>query len=570
MSIQKIVRLTLILIAFLLTLIFVANYLALKKIEENNNNRYDISRIVFLQDVMSSLISDTLIASTFNDLDLIKLKFEREENKFEIINLLLNQRDNSLNFLFDKNIFNHDLIKEDLESLLINKHTILRNFEKMHTLQTKKLSVNKSSEENYIKEKEIRQKIDNMLTKNDNMSWTKSFADIKYYSKEALFQYQDEEHLNLWLTSAKQLEEETDFKILGEYVKLIKIFTVDTLKIKEIKTNESILFSKLSSVRLQNQNLNIRINNNIEKLTRKLTKTIDTFLFGLIFFVVAIMALVSFKVHVTVRSSVDEIKGKISTEIDKNRQKDEALAQQSKLAAMGEMMGNIAHQWRQPLNALAANIQMIDMDYEDELIDEEYCQTFISENMVFINFMSTTINDFRDFFKSDKQRDKFRIIETIRKPINILKPQLKELDIKISIEGDDFTIISLQSEFQQVILNIINNAKEAIQSNNIENGYIKIKTKVFDATGVITIEDNAKGIPEDVMSRIFEPYYTTKEQGKGTGIGLYISNEIIAKHMKSKIDVYNTDVGAKFEIKLNLIELSSYEIVHSPIDHSEI
>ncbi len=102
-------------------------------------------------------------------------------------------------------------------------------------------------------------------------------------------------------------------------------------------------------------------------------------------------------------------------------------------------------------------------------------------------------------------------------------------------------------------------------SNNIANGYIKVRTEVFDATGVIIIEDNAKGIPEDVIKRIFEPYYTTKEQGKGTGIGLYISNEIIRKHMKSKIDVSNTSEGARFEIKLNLIELSSYEIDHSEI-----
>jgi len=565
MSIQKIIRFNLILVAFLLLLIFISNYIALKKIEENNNNRYDISRIVFLQDVMSSLIFDALIVKNINELDLIKLKFEREQNKFEIINLLLNQRDNTLNFLFEKNIFNHKLIKEDFDTLLINKNIIIKNFDKMQKLQKRKLSFSENFAKKYVLEKNLRENIEAKIQRTNNDSWMKAFADIRYYSKEALFQYQDDKHLTQWLDKTKELQEKTNIKTLDEYISLIETFTVDILEIKEIKNNENILFTKLKSIRLQNQNLNIKINNNIEKLTRKLTSTIDTFLFGLILFVIAIISLVSFKVHFTVSSSVDEIKGKISDEIDKNRQKDEVLAQQSKLAAMGEMMGNIAHQWRQPLNAIAANIQMTDMDYEDGLVDEKYFQTFIKENMVLINFMSNTINDFRDFFKSDKQRAKFRILEAIKKPINILKPQLKELDIKISLEGDDFTIISLQSEFQQVILNIISNAKDALESNNIANGYIKVRTEVFDATGVIIIEDNAKGIPEDVIKRIFEPYYTTKEQGKGTGIGLYISNEIIRKHMKSKIDVSNTSEGARFEIKLNLIELSSYEIDHSEI-----
>ena len=565
MSIQKIVRFNLILVAFLLLLIFISNYIALKKIEENNNNRYDISRIVFLQDVMSSLIFDALIVKNINELDLIKLKFEREQNKFEIINLLLNQRDNTLNFLFEKNIFNHKLITEDFDILLINKHTIVKNFEKMQNLQKRKLSFSEHFAKKYVLEKSLRESIEQEIQRTSNDSWNKTFADIKYYSKEALFQYQDEKHLTLWLDKTKELQEKTNIKPLDEYISLIKTFTIDILEIKEIKNNESILFTKLKSIRLQNQNLNIRINNNIEKLTRELTSTIDTFLFGLIFFVIAIVTLVSFKVHFTVGLSVDEIKGKITNEIEKNRQKDEILAQQSKLAAMGEMMGNIAHQWRQPLNAIAANIQMTQIDYEDELIDEEYFGTFIKENMTLIHFMSNTIDDFRDFFKSDKKRSKFRVLEAIEKPINILKPQLKELDIKINLTGDDFTIISLQSEFQQVILNIINNAKDALVENNIKDSYINVKTEVFDATGMITIEDNAKGIPEDVINRIFEPYYTTKEQGKGTGIGLYISHEIIVGHMKSKISVSNTSEGARFEIKLNLIELSSYELDHSGI-----
>ncbi|NQY94364.1 MAG: hypothetical protein HRT43_09385, partial [Campylobacteraceae bacterium] len=243
MSIQKIIRFNLLLVAFLLILIFISNYIALKKIEENNNNRYDISRIVFLQDVMSSLIFDALIVKNINELDLIKLKFEREQNKFEIINLLLNQRDNTLNFLFSKNIFNHELIKEDFDTLLVNKNNIVRNFNKMYNLQKRKLSFNKNFTKNSNIEQNITDKLEKQIFMSNNLSWSRSFSKIKYYSKEALFQYQDEKHLNLWLEEAKRLEEQSNMKDLPPYIKLIENFRVNVVKIKEIQKTERALFT---------------------------------------------------------------------------------------------------------------------------------------------------------------------------------------------------------------------------------------------------------------------------------------------------------------------------------------
>ena len=251
----------------------------------------------------------------------------------------------------------------------------------------------------------------------------------------------------------------------------------------------------------------------------------------------------------------EKLEGKVTKAVEENRQKDQLLSHQSKLAAMGEMIGNIAHQWRQPLNALAANIQFLKEDYEDELIDDEFLDDFIEKNMKTIYFMSKTIDNFRDFFKTSKLKEDFKILKCIDKPINIIKPQLDVIGIDLDISGDDFTVNAIEGEFQQVILNIINNAKDAIVENEIKNGKIELETKIKDNKGIITIQDNAGGIPSDSIDRIFEPYYTTKEQGKGTGIGLYMSKMIVANNMEGLLNVSNVNNGARFEIILNILDI---------------
>ena len=245
---------------------------------------------------------------------------------------------------------------------------------------------------------------------------------------------------------------------------------------------------------------------------------------------------------------------KVNIAIEEIRKKDELLSQQAKLAAMGEMIGNIAHQWRQPLNVIAGNIQFLKDDYEDGMIDEEFLNTFIHENMETIRFMSKTIDDFRDFFRTDKVKGNFKILACIDKPINIVKPQLSEHHIELEISGDDFIINGLEGEFQQVILNVVNNARDVLLENRVQNAKIKVETKIEGEKGIVTIQDNAGGIPKDVINRIFEPYYTTKEQGKGTGIGLYMSKMIIVDNMKGKFSAFNLNDGACFEIKLNTVK----------------
>jgi len=244
------------------------------------------------------------------------------------------------------------------------------------------------------------------------------------------------------------------------------------------------------------------------------------------------------------------LEDKINESLQEIQKKDKLLAQQSKMAAMGEMVGSIAHQWRQPLNALAGSIQLIELDYEDELVSDEYISTFIKDNMKLVNFMSNTINDFRNFFRIDKIKQTFDIQKSIESTLSLISAQLEEKNISITItSAEKYEISNLESEFKQVVLNIINNAKDEFNKDNLDNA-INIRINKIDNAINIQIEDNAGGIPEDIISRIFEPYYTTKEQGDGTGLGLYMSKMIIETNMSGKLTAYNNESGAVFEISL--------------------
>ena len=240
---------------------------------------------------------------------------------------------------------------------------------------------------------------------------------------------------------------------------------------------------------------------------------------------------------------IQELNKTLNSKVDKalkeNTKQLELLQQQSKLASMGEMIGAIAHQWRQPLNALAINIQNLEDDYDDGLIDRSFLEKFSDKNMKTIKFMSKTIDDFRNFFRIDKEKQVFSVKKAIEEVISIQSAQLKDREIEINMRGDDFYIDSYEGEFKQVVLNLINNAKDAIDENEIKEGKINITIKKDE----LTIEDNGGGIPKDIINRVFEPYFTTKETGKGTGIGLYMSKLIIEENMDGQISISNSTDG---------------------------
>ena len=242
----------------------------------------------------------------------------------------------------------------------------------------------------------------------------------------------------------------------------------------------------------------------------------------------------------------ENLEKKVEKEISIRRSREKALLQQSKLASMGEMIGAIAHQWRQPLNELSIRIQKLKYNYVKEEIDQEFISAFIEKNKKTIEFMSTTIDDFRNFFRIDKEKKEFLIKVAIEEVINIQSAQLKDHHIEVILEGEDFVFNGFKTEFQQVIINIINNSKDNFIENKIAEPKIIIKLH----SNKIEILDNGGGIPEDVLYRVFEPYFTTKDQGKGTGMGLYMSKMIIEDNMNSRIKATNVDNGALITINL--------------------
>jgi len=227
------------------------------------------------------------------------------------------------------------------------------------------------------------------------------------------------------------------------------------------------------------------------------------------------------------------------------------MAQQSRFASMGEMIGNISHQWRQPLNALGLILQKLALFQSRGMLDAKHLDASIEKGMNLINSMSATIDDFRDFFNPNKEKENFSVNASIAKAYTIVESAFDNASIEYRLETDsDIEIYGYMNEFSQVMLNLLNNAKDALNEKNIASGHVVVRVKKYEDKIEVTVEDNAGGIPAEVADKIFDPYFTTKEEGKGTGIGLYMSKIIIEEHMDGRFDFYNTADGACFRIRL--------------------
>jgi len=240
---------------------------------------------------------------------------------------------------------------------------------------------------------------------------------------------------------------------------------------------------------------------------------------------------------------------------EKNNEK--ILYQQSKMAAMGEMIGNIAHQWRQPLSAISTISSGIAAQKEYGIFNESTLLDSMEKITKQTQYMSNTINDFRDFFKPDTKKVKFILKYTLKKDINLIKHSFQTNNIEILESYDDtIELLGYENQLVQAIVNILNNAKDQLINKNIEDKVVSIKAKQDNKSIYIIIQDNAGGIPKDILPKIFEPYFTTKHQAQGTGIGLYMTHEIIEKHFNGTIKASNTTIdynntqytGAIFEI----------------------
>lgn len=245
------------------------------------------------------------------------------------------------------------------------------------------------------------------------------------------------------------------------------------------------------------------------------------------------------------------LESRVTEEIKKNREQEQLLIQKSKFIALGEMISNIAHQWRQPLSQLSALLMTLKLKYNLDKLDKSAMEIKCIEAENIVEYMSHTIDDFRNFFMPNKDKKIFSIQTSIDDVLRIIGMSItnQEIQIEINILQDE-SILGYKSEYEQVILNLLSNAKDAIIASGKRGGKITISLESDASTVSLIIQDNGGGIKIEPVEKIFEPYVSTKEQNEGTGIGLYMAKLIIEKSMRGKLEVRNEKEGAIFTIEL--------------------
>jgi signal transduction histidine kinase len=246
----------------------------------------------------------------------------------------------------------------------------------------------------------------------------------------------------------------------------------------------------------------------------------------------------------------DKLESKITQEIQQRKEQEQMLLRQCRMANMGEMMDSIAHQWRQPLMHINSILMNMDNALEAKKNRKDYLGNKIDEVASLTTHMSQTIEDFRNLFKAEKEKTQFALNIVIADVLTLMKNGFNNIDVIFNAKGN-ITILGYRSELIQVIIILLSNAVEALDKSNTQNKKIEITTEASDDSAVISIEDNGGGISLENIVNIFDPYFTTKDQSGGTGLGLYIARIIVEHKMSGKITACNTGVGARFTIMLS-------------------
>ncbi len=283
------------------------------------------------------------------------------------------------------------------------------------------------------------------------------------------------------------------------------------------------------------------LNNTIEFNLYVLTQIIVVWIFGLLL--------------EERKNYAKNLEKRIEKEVEKNKEQQLLMLQQNRLAQQGELISMIAHQWRQPLNNLSLLNQLLVSKYYKNKLDDEAIEYFQKNSKKQIELMSRTIDDFRNFFKDEESKKEFSVNDVVEDTIEMIKPITQKNNISITFKAEkNFQVLGFLNNFSQVLLNILNNAKDALSAQEIENKNILITLKQNDNKILLCIEDNAGGIKEDLLDKIFDPYFSTKKEKNGTGLGLYMSKIIIQDQMNGKLFVQNTPNGAKFTISIEGIK----------------
>ena len=332
--------------------------------------------------------------------------------------------------------------------------------------------------------------------------------------------------------------------------KTLKSIFLDKVEVHFVYSED--ILSNIISLQNNNKNLAMLKLDNYRDIYKQGRKQIILFNTAVSIFVLILFFIFYFYIYYHKRLNI-ELEIRVEDEIKKQKAQEEILIHQSRSAEIGEMINNIAHQWRQPLNNLSLTIQNIGFKYENDVLTKEELNETIDKSKMIINSMSNTIDTFRNFFEPTKNKNLFKVEHSIENTLEILSSTLRFYNIEVVKEIiDDVEIYDYENEFSQVLLNIITNAKDALVSNKIEKPIIKVNVSKIQNNVIVKIKDNANGINEKIIANVFEPYFTTKGKGNGTGIGLYMSKLIIEKNMNGKLEVENDEKGAVFKITLPL------------------
>lgn len=245
------------------------------------------------------------------------------------------------------------------------------------------------------------------------------------------------------------------------------------------------------------------------------------------------------------------LESRIAEAVAELRKKDDIIIQQSRFTAMGEMISNIAHQWRQPLNNIGLIVQNLQLAFKANDLSVEELDEDIAETMKVLQQISETIDDFRNFFSYEEEASSFIVNELISRSLSFVEPSLKRKGIWIELdEQPDVTEEGYPNEYMQAFLNIMLNARDVLLDHRVAQPLIRIRIFRENGRSIVTVFDNGGGIREEILPKIFDPYFTTKQQSTGVGIGLYMAKMIIEKKMHGSLTARNVDGGAEFRIEV--------------------